>query len=228
MADANAGSPLRFLPAGPRALVQRMWRRWYWWNAKRLRPGQSARFVSRLLASGRPIKLELGSSARPGMEDWVAIDLAPGADLRVDLTKPLPFPDSSVERIYSSHFLEHFNYPAPLLDILRECRRVLKPGAELSAAVPNARLYLEGYFHPETFDHTKFCRWPVGLTYENRIDVVNFIAYLGGEHKVLYDEENLPRIIAEAGFRDVRLREFDPSIDMAERQHESIYVQAVK
>jgi predicted SAM-dependent methyltransferase len=204
------------------------WRKLYWWNAWRIRPGHTRRVVAQLLANGRPIHLELGAGPRLGMEEWVSLNITPGATIRHDLNKPLPFPDSTVLKIYSSHVLEHFTYPHPLLDVLRDCHRVLKPGGTFSAAVPNARLYLQAYFSPENFDRGTFCDFDVGLSYGNRIDVVNFIAYLGGEHKVMFDEENLPRVVEEAGFRDVRIREFDGSVDLPQRRHESIYVEAVK
>ena len=172
--------------------------------------------------------MELGAPRRDGVPDWITLDLNGTADIVHDLTRPLPFPDASVARIYSSHVLEHFTYPRPLLDVLRECHRVLRPGGVLSAAVPNARVYLEAYFHPEGFDRGKFCSYDVGLRYQSRIDVVNFVAYLGGEHKFLFDEENLPRVLAEAGFTAARLRGFDPAIDLPERQYDSIYAEAVR
>jgi len=39
----------------------------------------------------------------------------------------------------------------------------------------------------------------------------------------MFDEENLVFILKSKGFRNVRLREFDPSLDMPERDIESIY-----
>jgi predicted SAM-dependent methyltransferase len=162
------------------------------------------------------------------MEGWTSVDLNLAADIQHDLSKPLPLPDESVDAIYSSHMLEHFTYPHPMLDLLGDCRRLLKPGAPLKLAVPNARLFLDAYQNPASFEREKFCTEPVGLHYTSRIDVVNFIAYLGGEHKFMFDEENLPRILGEAGFRNARIREFDPSIDVPYRRHESLYAEAVK
>jgi len=216
------------LPGPVIASGLRVWRAIYWWNRRRSRPLAARRLVQTLVSSGRPFTVELGSARREGMPDWVTLDLNGAADILHDLTHPLPFPDGSVARVYSSHVLEHFNYPHPLLDLLRECHRILKPGGTISAAVPNARLYLEGYFHPERFEREKFCGYEVGLSYRSRIDVVNFVAYLGGEHKFLFDEENLPRVLEEAGFRNARLRSFDPAIDLPERAHESVYAEAVK
>jgi len=216
------------LPARLFSAMLNLRRRVYWWNHRRARPLRARRKVKELLGSGRPFTVELGAAQRKGVPDWITLDFNGTADMVHDLTQPLPFPDGSVDRVYSSHVLEHFTYPGQLLPLLRECHRVLKPGGVISAAVPNARLYLEGYFHPEQFDREKFCGYEVGLHYTSRIDVVNFIAYLGGEHKFLFDEENLPRVFAEAGFREARLRAYDPAIDLPERQYESLYAEALR
>jgi len=229
MAEAELKRAARtLLPSRAFHWLVELRRRLYWWNARRIRPGRTRRIAQRIVAAGKPIKLEIGSGPRTGFEEWISLDLAAAATLQHDLTKPLPFPDESVDEIYSSHVLEHFTYPTELLPLLRECRRVLRTGGRFRAAVPNARRYLEAYFKPEGFDRATFCGFDVGLDYRSRIDVVNFVAYLGGEHKFLFDEENLPRVIEEAGFRNVRAREFDPSIDVPERVYDSIYVDAVK
>jgi predicted SAM-dependent methyltransferase len=115
-----------------------------------------------------------------------------------------------------------------MLDFLGECRRILKPGGVFSVAVPNARIFIDAYMNPDEFDKEKYCSWNVGLSYTCSIDYVNFIAYLGGEHKHLFDVENLASVIEEAGFRNVRIREFDPDLDLKERKHESIYAAATK
>lgn len=185
-------------------------------------------FIERILRDTRPIRIELGSGRRVGMEDWVSVDLVADSDLQLDLSQPLPFPDDCAAIIYSSHLLEHFSYPKPLINLLAECRRILKPEGVFSVAVPNARIYLNAYSSLEKFDHKKYCLYDTGLSYKARIDYVNYMAYMAGHHRYMFDEENVVIIISEAGFSDVTLREFDPSLDLEARLYESIYVQATK
>lgn len=60
------------------------------------------------------------------------------------------------------------------------------------------------------------------------IDYVNYIAYMDGHHKYMFDIENLLRILELTKFPNVRQRRFDPILDMKEREFESIYAEAVK
>ena len=60
------------------------------------------------------------------------------------------------------------------------------------------------------------------------IGYVNFVVYMGGEHKHLFDEENILLILEEAGFSHVKWREFDPSTDRENRHHESKYAEGRK
>jgi predicted SAM-dependent methyltransferase len=215
----------------PDAIVKSMltpWRAFYWRRTRTIDPRRNRAVARALVSSGMAIKLELGSSKRAGMEGWVASDINGGGDLQLDLTKPIPFPDGAVQRIYSSHVLEHFSYPHPMLDLLRECRRILRAGGELSIAVPNARIFIEGYVNAAGFERERFCVYDVGLSYKTGIDFVNFIAYMGGDHKHMFDEQNLVAVLAEAGFRGARLRDYDPEIDLPARRHESIYATCVK
>src|SRR5262245_51873807 len=79
------------------------------WRIQQLHRTSCRRAVS--LAAHPPLRLNLaaGSHARPG---WVNIDpFAPGADLHLDLRRPLPFRDDSVSDIYMEHFFEHLSYP---------------------------------------------------------------------------------------------------------------------
>jgi hypothetical protein len=51
---------------------------------------------------------------------------------------------------------------------------------------------------------------------------------MDGEHKYMFDEESLLFILGSKGFKNVRLREFDPALDLRERDFESIYAEADK
>lgn len=77
-------------------------------------------------------KLHLGSGAviLPG---WLNIDfdssLASGI-YPLDIRNPLPFPDNSISVIFSEHLIEHLSKKDGL-ELLKECRRVLKPYAPI-------------------------------------------------------------------------------------------------
>lgn len=216
------------LPAALLKPLFGLWRQMYWWNHKRPRTGHNRHIAQKLLASGRELKLELGSGKRPGMEDWIASDLGGSGDIALDFTEPMPFPNNSIECIYSSHVLEHFSYPQPMLGFLSECQRILRPGGTFSLAVPDARIYIKAYNKPAEFDKQRFCDHDVGLALDTPIDYLNFIAYMGGEHKHLFDDKNLLTVLHSAGFRNVALREFDANVDLAIRHHESLYAIAYK
>ncbi|MDG5469922.1 methyltransferase domain-containing protein [Deltaproteobacteria bacterium IMCC39524] len=183
--------------------------------------------VTSLLRSDLPIKLELGAGERRGVTGWTYADINENCDLVLDLTQPFPFPDNSVSMIYSSHMLEHFEYHE-LMTLLSECLRVLKPGGIFRASVPNARIYLEAYCAPDGFRPEIFCRYEPAYNANSKIDYVNYMAYMAGHHRYMFDEENLVAVLNLAGFNNVRLRGFDKTLDLEVRDFQSIYVQAEK
>ena len=82
-------------------------------------------------------KLDLGCG-NSKKEGTIGIDIekADGVDYVLDIqNQPLPFPDQSVEYIYSSHFLEHIDNPG---QVFQEVSRVAKNGAELEIWTPYA------------------------------------------------------------------------------------------
>jgi predicted SAM-dependent methyltransferase len=176
------------------------------------------------VASGRALKIEVGAGDKPGRDGWTTIDLTPHCDVYWDLRNGLPFPDGSVSTIYSSHFFEHLAFPETQA-FLEECKRVLAPGGTFSICVPNARIYLEAYVRGEQLPEHFFGYRPAYFA-SGRLDYVNYTAYMDGQHKYMFDEENLLAILTRSGLRNARLRAFDPSLDMAERHFESIYALA--
>ncbi len=182
--------------------------------------------VKTLLRSQSITKVEIGSGPRKGKDGWTTVDMSLQSDLYWDLRRKLPFPSNSISTIYSSHVLEHFQY-RDLTRLLSDCYRVLKQGGEFVVCVPNAGIYLKGYLNASAFDknHMGYAQ----AIYSNlKIDIVNYIAYLDGEHRHMFDEENLLHLLRKVGFSSSRLREFDPNLDLLERKHESIYAEAEK
>jgi predicted SAM-dependent methyltransferase len=183
--------------------------------------------IRRMLRERSAISIEVGSGDKPGNGQWVTIDMTKKCDIFWDLRKGLPFPDGRLQNIYSSHFLEHlsFNDAQRFLD---ECLRALAPGGKFSICVPNARIYLEAYISGKSLDETKFLAYTPAYHHTTCIDYVNYMAYMDGEHKYMFDEENLLYILRSKGFKDVRLRRFDPDLDLEARDLESIYAEAEK
>lgn len=185
------------------------------------------RYIRQLLASRKPVYLELGAGCNRGKNGWVTSDICRGADLRIDLLEPFPFPDNSIDKLYSSHVFEHF-YTHQLEFILSECLRVLKPGGLVSACVPNAAIYLDAYTNPDAFDPDRFCRYKPGYRFYSEIDFINYIAYMGGHHRHMFDQENLVQLLRVNGFREVSSRCFYDGLDLQARDFQSIYVEGKK
>lgn len=87
------------------------------------------------IAGRTPVILDLGCGNTKQYADNIGVDVrrAENVDLVADLSDTLPFPDSSVDRIFAVHVLEHLFDYLPLVD---ECHRVLRPGGVLHALSP--------------------------------------------------------------------------------------------
>lgn len=83
------------------------------------------------------IKLDFGCGAnkRPG---FVGVDIInfPGVDQVVDLLKPWPWKDSSVEEAHTSHFIEHLD-GKERIHFANELYRVLIPDGKCQVIVPH-------------------------------------------------------------------------------------------
>ena len=192
-------------------------------SERKMRP--TPKKVSALLAKDNPIQLDIGG-AEPGKGSWTTLDITDTCDLFWDLRKGIPFPDESVSAIYSSHLFEHLSYQEGQ-GVLRESMRVLRPGGTFSICVPNARIYIESYLGIRALPETYFS-WRPAFNETTAIDAVNYTAYMDGEHKYMFDPENLLHILSRAGFVDVHERAMDPHLDRPERDYESIYASARK
>lgn len=146
-----------------------------------------------------------------------------------DASRRLRYADASVDRIYSSHFLEHLRRETGVR-VLRECRRVLKPGGLFRLVVPDLAYHAQLYL-----DRTR------RLLEEQRLDRSAHDAFLntvhGGyldrrrsAHYYMYDWPTLALLLGETGFCEIRRRSFQESDDpelgrLDNRAEESLFVE---
>jgi predicted SAM-dependent methyltransferase len=175
--------------------------------------------------------VNLGCGYRP-MKGWVNVDRARGPEVQVvwNLTEALPFPDSVCSAVFSEHFIEHIS-KEEAGRFLGECYRVLKPNGVLRISTPDAELFLRSYAGDQKFlAHPSFSQ-----EIETSIDRVNYMMREYGQHLWSYDEELLTLMLRRAGFESIVRQRFGISlhprmnnIDFADREFESLYLEAVK
>lgn len=94
------------------------------------------------------VQLGCGRNYAAGM---LNVDINPlvRSDLWLDLRRRLPFAENSVDAIYCNHVLEHF-YEKDVRTIIRECRRILRPGGGIRVATPDLRRSIDAYLRGDT------------------------------------------------------------------------------
>jgi ubiquinone/menaquinone biosynthesis C-methylase UbiE len=128
------------------------------------------------------ISLDIGCGRQKHPQALYGVDrlALPGVDYVCDFeTDRLPFDDSSVDAIYSSHTLEHV---ANLEHLLCEIHRVAKPGALIEIVVPHFSNTLAhsdythkrffGYYTFDYFSAHKDRRWKVPNYSDLRFSIV--------------------------------------------------------
>jgi len=188
----------------------------------------ASKFEKNNNTSNSKLKLDLGSGdqKRPG---FIGIDLNPKADLQWDLRWGLPFGDNSVDEIRSDHFFEHLEL-TKVVELLKECYRVLKKGGKLDFSVPHIDPYIDAYLKRDfEFLQEKIFDTPKTeiSIYNTCFDKISWLLYRSGEHKSCFDKESIIDKVKLAGFKNIKTREFDPKIDIQQR-YSSIYIVAIK
>jgi SAM-dependent methyltransferase len=192
------------------------------------------------------LKLNIGCGTS-GIAGWVNIDNSPTILLsrlplmrrllhtpdwapdvrRIDVRKRIPFPDSSVQSIYSSHTFEHFTYDESLA-VAKECFRVLGPGGVLRIVVPDLQIAVREYLADTKASHRFIGRLLL-------ISGVRDVLHPGAHHKQMFDARSLVYMLKEAGFAapevstfgNSRIAEID-NIELESRRSESLYVECVR
>ena len=162
------------------------------------------------------------------------LDAVPDNILVHDLASGIPFSSSSVDVVYHSHLLEHFDRNVGEC-FLEETKRVLRPGGIHRIVVPDfesrCRSYLnhiyecdEGHGQPTEHDYyiaevieQSVRREAFGSSQQNRVRRSLENRFFGdarkrGEtHQWMYDRISLGVKLAAAGYRDVEVHQFNTS-----------------
>jgi predicted SAM-dependent methyltransferase len=165
-------------------------------------------------------------------KDFINLDYlwVPSLDVCWDITaKKYPFPDASMEGIYTEHCLEHIPYDK-CIENLKEFHRLLKPGGTVRIIVPDAEIYFDLYEARKT---DKTVKLPYGDREETADISINRIFRSHG-HLFIYDFETFQLSLQKAGFKSISKESFRKGrdnrllIDREDRVVESLYVEATK
>lgn len=201
------------------------------------------------MTNATELKLNIGCGTS-GIEGWVNIDNSPTILLsrlplgkrifrtpdwprgvrRADVRKRVPFPDSSVSCVYSSHAFECLTYEESRA-VARECFRVLKSGGILRLVVPDLSIMVRDYL-ADTANPMASHRFVSRLLLTTN---VRDIVHPGAHHKQMFDARSLVHMLQEAGFTAPEISSFGSSriaeiadIELESRRSESLYVEATR
>ena len=185
------------------------------------------------------VKIQFGGGALL-LDGFFNVDFHPESDVRLDLRRPLPFPDGVAEMIFSEHFLEHLAYPEEVGNFLGDCYRILRPGGRILLSVPDSGAPFREYPDPES-KWLKQCQgefswWhpPECETFMEHLDFHSRQRQVGAKfshfecHRANFDEETLAKALRSVGFSDPSVREFEEGLDHESRRIGSLRMQAIK
>ena len=169
------------------------------------------------------------------VEGWLNVDVI-GSEYDVDLqARRLPWPSDSFDTLVSQHVIEHLELFSELMPLLREFRRILKPGGSIWLSCPDmervCRAYADGELAQLLDDRQS--RDDYSLQGAPVSQLVNDLFHQYGEHKNLYDLDLLRWALEQTGFTEVgRIAEADlrhafPEFPRRDDDQQTLYVTAL-
>jgi len=198
------------------------------------------------------MKLNIGGQkgyktlAKNGVKDWTIVDVRKGADIIHDVHEgPMPIGDESVDAIYTSHTFEHI-FPDKLTDVLKDCRRVLKPGGKIRIVVPNIERAIRAYVKGDS-NYLKDKNNPTKPDFYPNDPIYYLMSWfmtysldkdlgrrLVGGHVNVFNPPSLRGWLSRANFKGLKQMEFNENspefkgCDFPRYKNCSIYMEATK
>ena len=154
--------------------------------------------------------LNIGSGNKK-LDGFVNIDIEAGADIVHDVTKGLPFAANSVDGVYSEHFIEHISQ-VQVVNFMRECRRVLKPGGTLRLATPDLDYIVKRYLKEDWREGSEMIERLGWNWVANPCEQLNLTMRSWG-HQWLFNEAEMRRLAEIAGLQFGERCEWGQSTD---------------
>ena len=151
--------------------------------------------VARKLAGQERLHLACGSNI---LEGWANIDMYSNEQvIDWDLTNGLPVRSGAIGLIFCEHFIEHVTLEQAKA-LLVECYRCLRSNGTLRLSTPSLKKIVEEYLLGRVSE------WDdVGWSPATPCQMLNEGLRLWG-HQFVYDDNELRRLLNEAGFREIR------------------------
>lgn len=129
------------------------------------------------------MKLDIGCGTFK-RDGFLGVDPHVDTDFQAPMWQ-LPFEDSSIEEIYSSHALEHIG-KAQVVPTLAEWKRVIIPGGLITIQVPDLRWCCEQWLRRQSND------WYLDIIFGGQ-------GHEGEFHRTGYTPELMHQYVAQAG-----------------------------
>ncbi len=168
---------------------------------------------------------------RVGKPGWINADLKEGRDVQItgDILDGLPLDENSLDYVVSIHALPEIAY-RDLIPVLRELRRVLKPGGVLRLCLPDLNKGIEAYLRG---DRDYFLIPEEAVASWGGRFIVHMLWY--GYSRTMFTPDFVEELLVKAGFARVELCRYRESpsglpgiTELDNRKRESLYVEAVK
>jgi predicted SAM-dependent methyltransferase len=180
-----------------------------WERKLRRRNAKRDEIIAAYLAKPGVKKLQIGTGNNilPG---WLNTDLYTDVAFNdiafLDVSDPFPFKDNTFDVVFSEHMIEHVPY-ALGQTMLKEIRRVLKPGGKVRIATPNLANILALYTDKPTPAQERYIKWSVdrhdkGVKIYSPQHVINTFMNSWG-HSFVYDPKSMREAFTSAGFVDI-------------------------